>query len=143
MDSVINETLRFYPPVTDFVSRVAQVDYYYKGIVIPRDCCIDVAVPQLHRDPSFWTEPDKFIPDRFLKDKSLTSSIYFQPFGFGPRNCIGLRFALMEAKMCMARLLKSYKLLAGPRTEIGDIEIKYKPISMTPKKGVFVRVVKV
>ena len=142
LDSVINETLRFYPPITDFVSREAAVDYEYNGMVIPKGTGITIAVYQLHHDPNHWEDPDTFIPDRFLKDKSLSSSVAFQPFGAGPRNCVGLRFALMEAKMAIARLLKSYKLVLGPRTEIGDIECQFKPISMTPKKGVFVKVVK-
>jgi hypothetical protein len=144
LDSVINETLRMFPPITNFISREAQADYHFRDMIIPKGTGINIGVYQLHHDPNLWKDAEKFIPDRFLKDKSLSSSIAFQPFGFGPRNCVGLRFALLEAKMTIARLLKSYKLIPGPRTEIGiDIQVEFKPISMTPKNGVFVKVVKI
>jgi hypothetical protein len=148
MDSVINETLRFYPPITDFISREALEDYRYekdgKVFIIPKGTGVNIGVYQLHHDPNHWEEPEKFIPDRFMKDKTLTSSIAFQPFGAGPRNCVGLRFALLEAKMAIARLLQAYKLIPGPRTEIGlDIKVKFKPISMAPQNGVFVKAIKI
>lgn len=142
LDSVIHETLRMYPPITDFVTRNASVDYEYNGYTIPKGVNVQIAVYQLHHDPNYWEDPETFDPERFYgENKSRTSSVAFQPFGAGPRNCVGLRFALMEAKLAVARLLHKYRLVPGPRTEIGEIDVVYKPISMCPKKGVFVKVV--
>lgn len=142
MDAVINETFRMYPPVTDFSTRVASVDYEYGDITIPKGVAVQVGVHLLHHDPEHWPEPEKFDPYRFYgENKSNASSFAFQPFGGGPRNCVGMRFALLETKLVLSRLLFAYRLEPGPRTEIGDIERSFKPITMTPKNGVFVKAI--
>ncbi|KAI1288485.1 Cytochrome P450 3A11 [Halotydeus destructor] len=141
MDCVMNETMRVYPPVTQFVSRMAAEDYRYKDIIIPKGAGIVVPVYQIHHDPRYWAEPEKFDPERFAHGK--VNPITWQPFGTGPRNCIGMRFAILEAKLCLARLLHSVKLVSGPRTEIGSIAIDYKPFTMCPKNGVFVKAIPV
>ncbi|KAI1288441.1 Cytochrome P450 3A6 [Halotydeus destructor] len=139
MDCVINETMRVYPPVTTFVERMALEDYKYKNITIPKGAAVAVPVYQIHHDPRHWHEPEKFDPERFAHGK--VNPIIWQPFGAGPRNCIGMRFAILEAKLCLARLLREVKLVAGSRTEIGSIAVDYKPITMCPKNGVFVEAI--
>ena len=53
-----------------------------------------------------------------------------------------MRFALLEAKLAMARILSRFKLIPGPRTEAFDqLEIKYGVITQNPKKGIFVKVI--
>ncbi len=54
-----------------------------------------------------------------------------------------MRFAMLEAKLALARLISSYKLVPGPKTEGPEIEVDFKPISMTPTNGVFVRAIKI
>ena len=63
MDSVINETLRIYPPATS-LDRVASKDYQYENIKIPKGQIISIPIYVLHHDPSNFTEPEKFIPER-------------------------------------------------------------------------------
>ena len=143
MESVFNETMRIYPPVIGFVTRECLADYHYKGITIPKGSTVIIATHHLHHDPDYWPEPEKFDPERFSPERK--HEIYpssWQPFGSGPRNCIGLRFALFEAKLCLAKLLLNYRLEAGPKTEIGKITTDAKLITMTPKNGVFVKAVK-
>ena len=143
LDSVVYETLRFFPPVTRFVSRAGSTDYVYKDITIPAGVDVEVTVQELHHDPDLWKDPQTFDPLRFYgENKSRVNSPAFQAFGAGPRNCIGMRFALLEAKLAMASVLSRFKLIPGPRTEAFDqLEIKYGVITQNPKKGIFVKVI--
>lgn len=142
MEAVIYETLRLYPPITTFVSRRAKVDYKYKDMTIPEG--IDCRVPTYHiqRNANLWPNPDVFDEQRFLRNKRSVNATTFQAFGVGPRNCIGMRFALLEIKLALSVLLYNYRLVASEKTELGDISREFKIISMTPKNGVFVRAVK-
>jgi len=49
---------------------------------------------------------------------SKIDSIIFQPFGVGPRNCIGMRFALMEVKMAVCKILQNFRLDVGDDTPV-------------------------
>ena len=88
LEAVMNESLRLFPPITTFVTRVSLTDYKYSDtrgihIVIPKGANILVPVDRLHRDPQLWPEPDTFRPDRFLGVKRTFDTISFQPFGAG------------------------------------------------------------
>lgn len=142
MEAVMFETMRVYPPITMFVTRLADKDYKYKDFTIPANTGIIVPVYELHHDPRLWEEPEKFDPERFIgSNKGKISPVAWQPFGCGPRNCIGMRFALLEAKLALALMLTKYKLVPGPSTESGEIEIEHKIVGIAPKNGVFVRAV--
>ena len=56
----------------------------------------------------------RFHPD----EKAKRNPLVHMPFGWGPRNCVGLRFALMEAKMAMLSVLKKFKFERAPETEV-------------------------
>ncbi|KAK8719126.1 hypothetical protein OTU49_014220, partial [Cherax quadricarinatus] len=76
-----------------------------KVILRPGDL---VAIPfwSLHRDSRYWSEPEMFHPDRFMpENKDKIIGFTHMPFGMGPRSCIAMRFALMEAKVALAKLL--------------------------------------
>ncbi|CAG2108421.1 unnamed protein product, partial [Medioppia subpectinata] len=134
MECVLNETMRLYPPVITFVSRECLQDYKYKDITIPKGTSVQMAVHYLHHDPDYWSEPEVFTPERFSADqKHLIHPNSWQPFGSGPRNCIGLRFALFEAKLCLAKLLLNYRLIPGPKTEMGKLTTECKVLTSTPK----------
>jgi cytochrome P450 family 3 subfamily A len=142
MEQVVYETMRVYPPVTNFVSRSPNIDYHYKDIVIPRGTDCRVPVYHLHRDPELWSEPEKFDPQRFsAENKHLINPVVWQPFGVGPRNCIGMRFALLEIKLALSQLLIKYKLVPSEKTELGDITRDFKVITMTPKYGIFTKAI--
>jgi len=64
----------------------------------------------LHHNPKLWEDPEKFDPERWLaKDgvKKKYHAYQYIPFLLGPRNCIGSKFALMEAKIILATVLRS------------------------------------
>ena len=115
LDSVISEALRMHPPFNK-VGRKAEKDYVVgkTGIIIPRKGQITIPISAIHMCEEFYPEPHKFNPDRFMpenRDKLIPYT--YLPFGGGPRNCIGLRFALMEIKLCITQLLYRYKFVPG------------------------------
>lgn len=58
--------------------------------VVPAGTMADVFIYEIHRDPNYWPEPEKFNPDRFLPEKILDRHPFsYIPFSGGPRNCIG------------------------------------------------------
>jgi cytochrome P450 len=143
MEWVLNETMRIYPPVTTFASREVLSDYKYNDITIPKGAQVTFPIYYLHHDPDFWQEPEKFDPMRFSPERrSQIHPSSWQPFGNGPRNCIGMRFALLEAKLALSKLLLKFRLESGPKTEIGDLALDCKLITLTPKNGVFVKAIK-
>src|SRR5207248_1880229 len=126
------------------VIRQANEDYPYGNMTIPKGTMVMICTNLLHHDPELWDEPETFRPERFSpENKASIRPGAYQAFGDGPRNCIGMRFALLEAKLALAKILLKYKLVPGSRTEIGDIDVDYKFLTMTPKNGVFAKVVPV
>ena len=79
---------------------------------------IQADVYTIHYDPELWgpEDPNLFIPERHSVKRHPAANF---AFGIGPRNCVGKRFALMELKMCLARLLRTYNVLPGDKLEQG------------------------
>lgn len=116
LDRVINETMRKYPAGALLWRRVAVENYQIPGtnIKLKRDDQIAVPVFGIHRDPDIYPDPDRFDPDRFLPENvSKRHSMAFLAFGEGPRNCIGVRFAIMEVKLALAKLLFNFTVEKG------------------------------
>ena len=86
-----------------------------KGIDIPLDTDITIDVLSLHFDPELWgpVDPEQFYPARFSPEQKR-NPLAFATFGLGPRNCIGMKFALQELKFSLVKLLKKYEVVAGP-----------------------------
>ncbi|XP_054722245.1 cytochrome P450 3A19-like [Uloborus diversus] len=117
LDCVISETLRMYPPSIT-VQRSAAENYVVKdlGLTIEKGVIINIPVYSMHFDPEFFPEPEKFKPERFL-ERSHPQYAYL-PFGAGPRNCLGMRFALMQIKMCMSNILRHYRFRLADNTKV-------------------------
>lgn len=118
LSAVIQESMRLYPPawVSD---RVALEDDSFNGFSWPKGTIIALFYYGLHRSATYWEEPMKFKPERFLAtDREKDKGKIFFPFGGGPRLCIGNNFAMAE----MALFLKSF---------VGRFEIT--PTAASPK----------
>ncbi|XP_053212551.1 uncharacterized protein LOC128396055 [Panonychus citri] len=126
LDAVINESLRIDPPIIVF-QRTAHEDYTLPGtnIFIPKHTRITIPVYAIHHDPDNYSDPEEFKPERFINESPKPFT--FLPFGAGPRICIGMRFALINAKLSLATLVRNYKILPTRETPT--------PMSLNYDKG--------
>ncbi|KAM4053508.1 cytochrome P450 3A24-like [Anomaloglossus baeobatrachus] len=108
LDMVLNETLRLYPSSLR-LERVCKTTTEINGVTIPKGVVAVIPVFVLHRDPELWPDPEEFRPERFSKENRETQDPYtFLPFGAGPRNCIGMRFAMVNMKSVISLLLQNF-----------------------------------
>lgn len=137
LHAVLNETMRIYPSAPAFLSRIATSDFHHKSFTIPKGAFVYASLWSLHRDARYWPEPEKFKPERFLPENRDSIVPYsFQPFGSGPRKCIGVKMAYLEMKMFLYELLTKYRLVPNERTERGQIEILPELVTIKAKNGV-------
>ncbi|BBX50857.1 cytochrome P450 [Mycolicibacterium poriferae] len=116
---VFDEALRLHPTVPGYY-RAAREDTLLAGVHPMRKGDWVLALTMtLHRDPRWGDDPDAFDPDRFAPEnvKARPAGLY-KPFGTGPRSCIGRQFALHEAVLLLAVLLRRYELIPDPDYEL-------------------------
>ncbi|NP_001352069.1 cytochrome P450 6a14-like [Apis mellifera] len=120
LEKVIQETLRKYPPVP-FLNRELIDDYTFESnkVTIPKGLKIWIPTYAIHNDPDIYPDPDKFDPERFSEDNiKQRHPMHFLPFGHGPRNCIGIRFAEYQTKIGLINILRNFKLDVCDKTLI-------------------------
>ena len=78
---------------------------------------IMVPVYAMHHDPQYFPDPEEYKPDRFMpENKSQIIPYTYLPFGTGPRNCVGMRFALMNIKTAAVHILSKYRFIKTQKT---------------------------
>ncbi len=133
-NAVFKEVLRLYPPVGYF-PREATQDEVIRGVPVPKGSELLVFPWLLHRHRRWWTEPDAFLPDRFLHRDTLPTEAVYLPFGLGERACVGAGFAAMEAGLIMAHLLSRYRISGEPQWRPGVVG----RLTVRSDKGIRVR----
>ncbi|WP_421790932.1 cytochrome P450 [Hyphobacterium sp.] len=103
---IVDETLRLYPPAPIVGRQAIRETRIAERSVEKGDVCI-LAFYALHRHHRYWDNPDMFDPDRFSANNKPTDPWVFKPFGGGPRACVGSLFALTEATIILATLIRS------------------------------------
>jgi len=108
LDAVLNEVLRFYPVASGFLPRVvpkggAEFSNYY----IPEGTEVGITGLAYHRTELHWTDPDKFIPERFLGDGAKLRNYIFT-FLVGPRSCIGREMAWVSLYVVLASMIRRF-----------------------------------
>ncbi|XP_029646589.1 cytochrome P450 3A24 [Octopus sinensis] len=118
LDMCMSELLRMYPASLR-LQRYAKETVKIKDWIIPKDIPIDISIYSLQHDPEYWPEPHKFIPERFAPEaKDKLNPYTFLPFGIGPRMCIGIKMARLEFKLAIATIIRKYKFVKSPKTEV-------------------------
>ncbi|NWU99916.1 C340 protein, partial [Upupa epops] len=118
LDMVVSESIRLFP-VGGRIERVCKKTVEINGVTIPKGMAVVIPAYVLHRDPAYWPEPEEFRPERFSKENKESIDPYtFLPFGAGPRNCIGMRFALLIVKVAVVVLLQNFSFRTCKDTPI-------------------------
>lgn len=118
-EAIFNETLRLYPPVS-FLFHEPSQESELMNKKCPLKSLIIISPWIVQRHKSYWQYPAAFDPDRFLnslsteEEKKLAKEA-FLPFGLGPRKCPGAAFALQEAMLVMAEIVRRYELMPDPK----------------------------
>lgn len=107
--AVVSEALRLYPAAYT-ISRQAIADDRIDGIEIPALSQVVVLPWVLHRHRRQWRDPDVFDPARFLPDMPPPDRFAYLPFSTGPRVCVGAAFAMAEAVLILAMLLRTFRV---------------------------------
>lgn len=112
--NVLTESMRLYPPAWG-MARLVKEPVEVAGYKLKPGDGVACAQWVVHRDPRWFDEPERFLPERWDKDstegdlaKRIPRFAYF-PFGGGPRQCIGNSFALMEATLILATIAQKFR----------------------------------
>ena len=134
--AVIDEAMRLYPPAP-LMGREAVADTEVLGRKIGKGDIVLLATYVMHRTKRLWENPNAFDPDRFIRQPELSRGKHkFMPFGAGPRVCVGAAFAVMEAVMALATLVRDFEI----RPEEGCYPRPVMTITLHPEGGIPVRV---
>ncbi len=128
---VIQEAMRLYPPAWR-IGRYAIEAFDMGSYHFPKGTIFLISQWVMHRHPEFWENPDEFHPERWdpVRGEKMTPWTYF-PFGGGPRICIGMPFAQLEAKLLLATILQHYT----PRL-VPDFPVQLQQlVTLRPKGG--------
>ncbi|KAK0068699.1 cytochrome P450 3a7 [Biomphalaria pfeifferi] len=116
LEMCINEAMRMVPP--GFVlDRKCVESTDIDGVHFPKDMIVMIPVYAIHHDPDLWPDPHTFMPERFTEENKRSRHPYaFLPFGQGPRNCIGMRLAMLELKLTLATILQHFTPVTSAKT---------------------------
>ncbi|XP_063916588.1 cytochrome P450 9e2-like [Zophobas morio] len=141
LDMVVSETLRKWPNAVG-VDRVCTKPYTIeakypdeKPIHLEKNDIVWLPIFGIHRDPQHYPEPERFDPERFNDENKVNIKPYtYLPFGSGPRNCIGSRFALLETKALFFYILSHFEFVPVEKTQI-PLVLSRKSMHLVAEKG--------
>ena len=120
IECVIKENLRLFGPAV-LIGRENDKEFQCGKYKIPSGTTILIFVYHVHRLEEFYPEPNKFIPERFDKNNHKYNQKHhpfaYLPFSAGPRNCIGIRYAIIQQKSLIASILRRYKITSLQKTD--------------------------
>jgi cytochrome P450 len=134
-EAVVKESMRLYPPAWG-IGRSPIKPCEIGGYRVPAGASVVMSQWVMHRDPRYFTEPERFNPARWSSEavQKLPRFVYF-PFGAGPRVCIGAGFAMMEATLLVAAIAQKFQLRLAP----GHPVVPLPSFTLRPKYGIKMR----
>ena len=133
---VLDEALRLYPPAPRFDREAVAADRLGDHAVAPGDI-VSVWPWLIHRHRRLWEAPDHFDPDRFAPERAEGRHRFqYLPFGAGPRTCVGMRFAIVEALVILAHWLAAYRFALDPAHPVEPVGT----VTLRPANGLMLRV---
>lgn len=144
LNKVFKEVLRKFP-TAPLITRIATSDYTFETLNFTIPKLTDVWIPtfSIHRDPDIYPDPMKFDPERFTEEAiAARHPMHYLPFGSGPRNCIGMRFATFTWKVGILKILLRYKVETCEQT---DVSSEFDPTSfiLSPKGEINLKMTKI
>ncbi|XP_074042277.1 cytochrome P450 4C1-like isoform X2 [Leptinotarsa decemlineata] len=135
-ERVIKENLRLFPVATIF-GREIEEDIDLGNVILPKGSSVYFTPHYIHRNPKYWTNPLKFDPDRFSPDEiAKRHPCTFIPFSYGPRNCIGWKYAIFSMKIIIATIIREFKIFSEYKS-IEEIEVKLYMLSKLKDRSKF------
>ena len=135
---VLKESMRLYPPVP-MMSRQAVADVRIDGHEVKAGASVLLPIYAIHRHAGRWENPHAFDPTRFAPEREAQIPRYqYMPFGAGPRICIGMSFAMLEATVMLATMLQQVRF----ETVEGREPLPVARVTLVPKEGMVLRVVR-
>ncbi|XP_075541818.1 cytochrome P450 3A41-like isoform X3 [Dermacentor variabilis] len=127
LDACIKEALRLETP--DSINmRLCTEETSVAGIRFEPGMCVDIPLAGIHHDAEYFPEPEKFNPERFLpENKESLRPFTYMAFGVGPRNCVGMRLGMLQAKTSLVCIFRRVRLETCPETML---PLKYKPCQL-------------
>ena len=141
MEAFIMESLRMYPltPLERKTVKPYKVSDGTTEFIIPKDMIVQIPSGFM-KDEKYFKNPNKFDPENFSpENKTLRGPYSFIGFGHGPRNCIGMRFALLNLKIAMFRILLDYKVVPCSKT-VDDLIPDPKSMNSAPIGEIWVKI---
>ncbi|XP_065076940.1 cytochrome P450 4d8-like [Ochlerotatus camptorhynchus] len=138
LETVIKESMRLFPPVP-FIGRSSVEDMEMNGTTVKAGQEFLVPIYVIHRNPKVYPDPERFDPERFSDMAESNRGPYdYIPFSAGSRNCIGQRYAMLEMKVTLIKLVMNYKILPGK--SLGQLRLKT-DLVLRPDRGIPVKLV--
>lgn len=115
LTAFLSEVLRMYPPIPIFHRFTSQWEKFGEYDIPPKTRIV-IPVYLLHHHPDHWTNPDAFLPERWLdaEENDKRNRFSFLPFSAGGRSCIGQRFAEIEARMIVTNIVREFAIQLAP-----------------------------
>jgi len=133
---VVQEALRLYPP-TWRLARTARGPDSFGRHRIPAGTIVVFSPYLIHRHKDAWDDPEEFDPERFVAARARGRPRFaYIPFGSGPRACIGMQLALMEAQIAIAMAAQRFRM-----NPVAESDIAIEPVvTLRPRAGLWMRI---